>query len=81
MSTPLLTPQAGRTYEIRTHGCQMNVHDSERLAGLLEGAGYARVDRGRAPDVVDGTHIVAQRMADGYGLLSEIAAPAGIMGH
>ena len=29
-----------RTYEIRTYGCQMNVHDSERLAGLLEDAGY-----------------------------------------
>ncbi|MDN5759892.1 MAG: hypothetical protein L0H59_15435, partial [Tomitella sp.] len=25
-----------RSYEIRTYGCQMNVHDSERLAGLLE---------------------------------------------
>ncbi len=31
-----------RTYDIRTYGCQMNVHDSERLAGLLEDAGYAR---------------------------------------
>jgi tRNA-2-methylthio-N6-dimethylallyladenosine synthase len=31
-----------RTYEIRTYGCQMNVHDSERLAGLLEEAGYIR---------------------------------------
>jgi tRNA-2-methylthio-N6-dimethylallyladenosine synthase len=31
-----------RTYDIRTYGCQMNVHDSERLAGLLEEAGYAR---------------------------------------
>ena len=29
-----------RTYEVRTFGCQMNVHDSERLAGLLEDAGY-----------------------------------------
>ena len=28
------------TYEVRTFGCQMNVHDSERLAGLLEQAGY-----------------------------------------
>ena len=27
-----------RTYEIRTYGCQMNFHDSERLAGLLEEA-------------------------------------------
>ena len=24
---------AGRTYEVRTFGCQMNVHDSERLSG------------------------------------------------
>ncbi|WP_226345306.1 tRNA (N6-isopentenyl adenosine(37)-C2)-methylthiotransferase MiaB [Agilicoccus flavus] len=29
-----------KTYDVRTHGCQMNVHDSERLAGLLETAGY-----------------------------------------
>ena len=27
-------------YLIETHGCQMNVHDSERMAGLLEQAGY-----------------------------------------
>jgi len=27
-------------YFIETHGCQMNVHDSERMAGLLEAAGY-----------------------------------------
>jgi tRNA-2-methylthio-N6-dimethylallyladenosine synthase len=31
---------ASRTYEVRTYGCQMNVHDSERLTGLLEDAGY-----------------------------------------
>jgi tRNA-2-methylthio-N6-dimethylallyladenosine synthase len=31
-----------RTYEVKTHGCQMNVHDSERLSGLLEDAGYVR---------------------------------------
>ncbi len=31
---------AVRTYQVRTYGCQMNVHDSERLAGLLEEAGY-----------------------------------------
>ena len=30
------------TYEVRTYGCQMNVHDSERLSGLLEEAGYVR---------------------------------------
>ncbi|HET9468962.1 MAG TPA: hypothetical protein VFO48_11145, partial [Vicinamibacterales bacterium] len=27
-------------YFIETYGCQMNVHDSERMAGLLEQAGY-----------------------------------------
>jgi tRNA-2-methylthio-N6-dimethylallyladenosine synthase len=25
-----------KTYEVRTYGCQMNVHDSERLGGLLD---------------------------------------------
>ncbi|HEY3611507.1 MAG TPA: tRNA (N6-isopentenyl adenosine(37)-C2)-methylthiotransferase MiaB, partial [Pseudonocardiaceae bacterium] len=41
-----------RTYEVRTYGCQMNVHDSERLAGLLESAGYAPVPANGTPDVV-----------------------------
>ena len=36
------TLTAGRTYEVRTYGCQMNVHDSERISGLLEASGYAR---------------------------------------
>ena len=31
--------EPSRTYRVRTYGCQMNVHDSERLAGLLEQAG------------------------------------------
>ncbi len=43
---------ATRTYAVRTYGCQMNVHDSERLAGLLEGAGYARAEASATPDVV-----------------------------
>ena len=34
------TAEQPRTYEVRTYGCQMNVHDSERMAGLLEQAGY-----------------------------------------
>ncbi|WP_295702321.1 tRNA (N6-isopentenyl adenosine(37)-C2)-methylthiotransferase MiaB [Lapillicoccus sp.] len=39
-----MTSQTTRkTYDVRTHGCQMNVHDSERLAGLLETAGYVDV--------------------------------------
>ncbi|MGQ4576488.1 tRNA (N6-isopentenyl adenosine(37)-C2)-methylthiotransferase MiaB [Dermabacteraceae bacterium P7006] len=39
------SPQgAPRTYQVRTFGCQMNVHDSERLTGLLEDAGYVAAD-------------------------------------
>ncbi|MDO5727947.1 MAG: tRNA (N6-isopentenyl adenosine(37)-C2)-methylthiotransferase MiaB, partial [Bowdeniella nasicola] len=33
-----------RTYLVRTLGCQMNVHDSERMAGLLTDAGYLPVE-------------------------------------
>ncbi|MGN6597965.1 MAG: tRNA (N6-isopentenyl adenosine(37)-C2)-methylthiotransferase MiaB, partial [Actinomycetes bacterium] len=43
---------SARTYEVRTYGCQMNVHDSERLSGLLEDAGYRRAPQGEAADVV-----------------------------
>src|SRR6204780_5163048 len=42
----------GRTYQIRTYGCQMNAHDSERLAGVLDEAGYQPAPEGQTPDVV-----------------------------
>ena len=45
-----------KTYDVRTHGCQMNVHDSERLAGLLETAGYvdlASIPESSRPEVAD----------------------------
>ena len=35
------------------YGCQMNVHDSERLAGLLEDAGYVALPRRRRADGAD----------------------------
>ena len=41
-----------RTYEVRTYGCQMNVHDSERIAGLLEEAGHSPVVEGSQADVI-----------------------------
>ena len=37
------------TYQIVTYGCQMNVHDSERIAGVLEAAGYVRSGEQPAP--------------------------------
>ena len=42
----------GKTYLVRTYGCQMNVHDSERLSGLLESAGYTAAPEGTDADVV-----------------------------
>ncbi len=45
MSTP-------RTFAIRTFGCQMNEHDSERLAGLLVGEGMVRASSDAEADVV-----------------------------
>ena len=47
---------SARTYDVRTHGCQMNVHDSERLSGLLETAGYvdlASLPASERPAVAD----------------------------
>ena len=63
-----------RTYEIRTYGCQMNAHDSERVAGLLEDAGYARAPEGETPDlVVFNTCAVRENAADRlYGNLGHL---------
>lgn len=43
---------AGRTYWIRTFGCQMNLHDSERVAGLLESCGCICVPTPEEADIV-----------------------------
>jgi tRNA-2-methylthio-N6-dimethylallyladenosine synthase len=63
-----------RTYEVRTFGCQMNVHDSERLAGLLEDAGYVRAEGPDADVVVFNTCAVREN-ADNklYGNLGHLA--------
>ena len=41
-----------KTYNIITYGCQMNEHDSENIAGLLEAMDYEHVDDPFAADVV-----------------------------
>ncbi len=44
---------AGRkTFWIETFGCQMNVHDSERVAGTLEALGYSAVGRAEDAELV-----------------------------
>ncbi|MDX6279555.1 MAG: tRNA-2-methylthio-N6-dimethylallyladenosine synthase [Kribbellaceae bacterium] len=64
-----------RTYEVRTHGCQMNVHDSERLRGLLETAGYVRAPEGDLADVVVFNTCAVRENADNklYGNLGQLA--------
>jgi tRNA-2-methylthio-N6-dimethylallyladenosine synthase len=64
-----------RTYEVRTYGCQMNVHDSERLTGLLEEAGYVAVADGSQADVVVFNTCAVRENADNklYGNLGHLA--------
>lgn len=64
-----------RRYEVRTYGCQMNVHDSERIAGLLEDAGYVRAADGEDADLVVFNTCAVRENADNklYGNLSHLA--------
>jgi tRNA-2-methylthio-N6-dimethylallyladenosine synthase len=63
-----------RTYQVRTYGCQMNVHDSERLTGLLEDAGYVSAAEGETADVVVFNTCAVRENADNrlYGNLSHL---------
>jgi tRNA-2-methylthio-N6-dimethylallyladenosine synthase len=64
-----------RTYEVRTYGCQMNVHDSERLSGLLEEAGYVEAPSDEQADVVVFNTCAVRENADNrlYGNLGHLA--------
>ena len=64
----------GKTYLVRTYGCQMNVHDSERIAGLLEDAGYVRAADAGAADVVVFNTCAVRENADNrlYGNLGHL---------
>ncbi len=55
-------------------GCQMNVHDSERFAGLLEEAGYVAASPGNDPDVIVFNTCAVRENADNklYGVLSQL---------
>src|SRR6187431_1382856 len=71
-----MSQAAARTYEVRTHGCQMNVHDSERLTGLLEEAGYVAAPGGDHADVVVFNTCAVRENADNklYGNLGQLAS-------
>lgn len=66
--------QETKTYEVRTFGCQMNVHDSERLSGLLEEAGYVPAQDGANPDLVVFNTCAVRENADTrlYGTLGHL---------
>lgn len=42
----------GKTYHIKTFGCQMNLHDSERVSGLLDDCGCLEVQTPEEADIV-----------------------------
>jgi tRNA-2-methylthio-N6-dimethylallyladenosine synthase len=75
LSQPTTQPTAGRTYQVRTYGCQMNVHDSERLTGLLEDAGYVAAGTDEQADVVVFNTCAVRENADNklYGNLGHLA--------
>jgi tRNA-2-methylthio-N6-dimethylallyladenosine synthase len=64
-----------RTYVVETYGCQMNVHDSERIAGLLDQAGFTPVEPGVQADIVVFNTCAVRENADNklYGNLSFLA--------
>lgn len=75
MTTASTTPTTHpRTYEVRTFGCQMNVHDSERLSGMLEDAGYVAAPEGQTPDLVVFNTCAVRDNADQrlYGTLGQL---------
>ncbi|WP_166981586.1 tRNA (N6-isopentenyl adenosine(37)-C2)-methylthiotransferase MiaB [Paramicrobacterium fandaimingii] len=65
-----------RTYEVRTFGCQMNVHDSERLSGSLQAAGYQKADGADPADIVVINTCAVRENADNklYGNLGHLAS-------
>ncbi len=61
-------------YLIRTFGCQMNEHDSERIAGLLESDGYVRAEDAAEAQVVVFNTCAVRENADNrlYGNLGHL---------
>lgn len=68
----------GLTYHIKTFGCQMNLHDSERVSGLLDSCGLVEVATPEEADVVVFMTCCVREKADTrlYGQVSSmVSAP------
>jgi len=63
-----------KSYKVVTYGCQMNVHDSERISGLMEQAGYVRAAESDEADVVVFNTCAVRENADNrlYGNLGHL---------
>jgi tRNA-2-methylthio-N6-dimethylallyladenosine synthase len=65
-----------KTFDVRTFGCQMNKHDSERIAGLLLAMGLEHAQGGVSPDVVVFNTCCVRERADErlYGQVASVKA-------
>lgn len=70
------TEPRARTYRVHTYGCQMNAHDSERIAGVLRAAGYVPAAAGDQADLVVFNTCAVRENADNrlYGNLGRLAS-------
>src|SRR3954453_7421965 len=75
--------EMARKYLIETFGCQMNVHDSERMAGLLEQAGFEATEKAAGADVVviKTCHLRERAEEKLYTPLGELRMLAAEQGH
>ena len=66
--------RSGKRYLIRTFGCHMNEHDSERIAGLFELDGMVRTDSLEDADVIFINTCTIRENADNrlYGTLGHL---------
>lgn len=66
--------RTGQTYFVRTFGCQMNQHDSERIAGLLESDGMTPTDSVDEADLIVLNTCTIRENADAklYGYLGSL---------
>ena len=74
--SPISWSVVTRRYVVRTYGCQMNEHDSERIAGLLEADGLVAADDEHEADVVVLNTCCIRENADNklYGNLGHLKA-------
>ena len=70
---------SGLTYHVRTFGCQMNFHDSERVSGLLDSCGCLEVSEPEDADIVVYMTCCVREKADTHlqgQISSMVSAPA-----